>query len=46
MDENTVAEHSWIIIVMCVFVAFLAFAPDLGNMLNEYGQQMLSAHFE
>lgn len=46
MDENTIAEHSWIIIVMTVIVAFLAFAPVLSDMLIDYAHEIISAHFQ
>ncbi len=45
MDENTLAEYSWVIITMLIITGFVAFVPGLGDILSEYAKEMIANHF-
>lgn len=46
MDENTLSEYGWIVVILTVIVAIFIFAPGLGNTLVDGSVEQISSHFE
>ena len=46
MDENTMTEYGWIVIVLIVITVVFASVPVISNSVKEKAVAQISSHFE